>query len=375
MAQELPAIGTHYDLNAKLFPAKGGQANKTYDNIRDSGIKTIHLPYLWPPILAGQAKYLEPRGMLQEDYLYVFQPNLVPTNRLDEVFQPQEPDSALDKMLNGGIVLHRVGPYNLPGREADAFWQAWVEQGPDIVQTLNDYNPLSLDHEAYYRVPADFFQTTRPFKYSSVVYDTMIALGMGACQAQAETKKGSKPSGSGGGGGGQGGRPSTISNNIGLAAGDNIKSQSGTTFQIINTDEDHPNETNKLPPPGCPQPGDPPPVGRLPPGCPLPGGFPPKNGDNRREFLNPPPGGCPKSGDPPPPGGPPTGCPLPGSSSHPPGVPSPNLLMEAILKSTFHGALGKVSFGEDHPKARDKAISFDPTILMHRGESEPIALC
>lgn len=49
--------------------------------------------------------------------------------------------------------------------------------------------PLDPKHPGYFQVPEDYFQSTLPSQYSSFIYDTVMSIGLGACDALLALEK------------------------------------------------------------------------------------------------------------------------------------------------------------------------------------------
>ena len=84
--------------------------------------------------------------------------------------------------LNGAAVISRLDGFEFDP-DGDRFLSSWKQQGGDVVNLLNAMTPLNSSREGYFEAPKDYFQKHLPYPRASVVYDSVIAAGMGACRA------------------------------------------------------------------------------------------------------------------------------------------------------------------------------------------------
>lgn len=140
--------------------------------IKDSGVKTIFLNKIDAHGLAMTADILADLDMLTDEYVYIFQPQAVPTDAVGTIFGGQSIDSPLDRLLRGGIILDHHDLYRANG-DQDPFLKMWKSQGPEI---LDEIRALYPDFDEY---DEDYFQTTLPADYSSFLYDAIISIGNG----------------------------------------------------------------------------------------------------------------------------------------------------------------------------------------------------
>ena len=131
-----------------------------------TGVKTIFINKIQSSSLQLTAELLQEYNLLTHEYLYIFTPEAVPTDAVGRVFDQVPVNSPLDKLLRGGLVLDHVDPFRVRP-ENDPFLNAWK----DYPGTNNNNNN----------------NTQRPADYASFLYDSIMAIGMGACHATTTT--------------------------------------------------------------------------------------------------------------------------------------------------------------------------------------------
>ena len=119
--------------------------------------------------------------MLSDEYLYIFQPQAVPTDAVGEIFGGQEIDSPLDRLLRGGLILDHHDPYRAHP-ETDPFLKLWASQDEAMVERIIDTWPAFGDYDPF------FFQNNVPADYAAFLYDAVMSIGFGACYATTEKK-------------------------------------------------------------------------------------------------------------------------------------------------------------------------------------------
>lgn len=147
--------------------------------MRDVGYKTIYLSLWEPSALVGYAGELERLNMLEGDYLYYLDSDLVPSDYTEELFGAQRPGSPIDKLLSGALVFDRLDGFRR-FNVSDPFETVWKTRGADDVSLMNSIVPDTT----YYYAAAEYFQTLPPSNYASFAYDSVITVGLGGCQAE-----------------------------------------------------------------------------------------------------------------------------------------------------------------------------------------------
>jgi hypothetical protein len=157
-------------------------------DLKATGIRTI---LLYSDDMAFDlletAQLLHELDMLTADFVYILPPHIVPSNSVGDIYGEQTPGSPMDKLLSGSLVFEKMDPFQIVDDDDDdktnhndPFWNAWKMQNTSLVDTLNRLRPIP-----WLRVEADYFQQTQPTMGASYAYDSVIAIGLGACQRQA----------------------------------------------------------------------------------------------------------------------------------------------------------------------------------------------
>lgn len=187
---EMRYVASSY--NSDKSPAKGATRNMTDAllAIKKSGYRTILVspqdPLLDIPLMAGEAVSL---GLTNGEYVFVFMGAFDYT-----ILDSGDPD--IFELLKGSLLIQ---PYETIWLDDDPFLIKWRSQGPDAVRRLKEFSPIKLgkdghafdssttDVSSYVTFRDNFFQTNQPLFGSGYVYDAVIATGLGACAALAES--------------------------------------------------------------------------------------------------------------------------------------------------------------------------------------------
>ena len=147
--------------------------------MRDVGYKTIFLSLWDPSALVGYAHELALLNMLEGDYVYFLDSDLIPSDYTEELFGPQTPGSPLDRLLSGALVFDRLDGFR-HHNVSDDFENFWQNQTADDVALMNSIVPNST----YYYAASEYFQTLSPSNYASFAYDAVVTIGLGGCNAE-----------------------------------------------------------------------------------------------------------------------------------------------------------------------------------------------
>lgn len=174
-------------------------------SIKAKGINTILINTDHPKSLDSLADALDEQGMLTNDYVYILSPMTTPTDqRLALLRNGGQPDSPLDKLLSGALVMDQLDGFTAKttgsttgaagSDKEDAFLRLWKEQNATLVDQLNAQHPLSPGDDAYWQAPPDYFQkgntdtgsfSGHPSNLASFVFDAVMSLGVGGCRTLA----------------------------------------------------------------------------------------------------------------------------------------------------------------------------------------------
>ena len=191
LAEELFKWGPSYGIVVHPLERQPGRGTlgPVLDALQTTGIATVFFNFDNPRSVPGLARGLADRNMLNSDYVYFLSPAMMPTDesRLNRVYGGQVLQSPTDQLLSHALVLDILDPFRNPSSRDngnDALLRAWKSQNERLVRRVNAQNPLASTHPSYFAASPDYFQTHEPSSYSSIIYDSVILLGLGACQAQ-----------------------------------------------------------------------------------------------------------------------------------------------------------------------------------------------
>jgi hypothetical protein len=164
---------------------KGSPLTAVFQDVRKSGIRTLMqlIQVEGPKHLSRTASYAAKQGLLDDDYMWVFDHRHAPTGNLPEIVGQVEEGSDLDRLLSGALVLSPLDGFTRD-RENDRFFASWQQAGMDFVRRVNALSPLTSDDPEYFQGEDDFFQMHEPSVGASFVYDAVMAVGFGGCHAQ-----------------------------------------------------------------------------------------------------------------------------------------------------------------------------------------------
>ena len=154
------------------------------DQVKETGIRTIYLAMDSPKAYEEAAQGLELASMTSDDYLFIVSFAFFPVDMLRDGLSPQVPGSPIDKLLSGALVIDRLDLAEV--YEADPFVQAWKEQDSSVVEQINALVPLDERDMPFIQGPHDYFQANMPREFSSHIYDSVMAIGLGACKLASE---------------------------------------------------------------------------------------------------------------------------------------------------------------------------------------------
>ncbi|KAL7552918.1 hypothetical protein ACHAWF_016171 [Thalassiosira exigua] len=164
-------------------PWDGTKSNTPYDamkRIKESGFKTVilALPRLhqWEHV----AREAERWGVNTDEYVwFVWE---VASDMQKIASTRTQPGSDLDKILRGMGSVRVLDGYDW--QQGNKFLTRWKGKDNAFVEKLNYINPIEPGKPGYFKAESDYFKKYKPMQYSSFMYDTVIALGMGACRTQ-----------------------------------------------------------------------------------------------------------------------------------------------------------------------------------------------
>jgi hypothetical protein len=152
---------------------------KSLQQLKDSGIRNIFLQLDSADVAAIIANSLELLDMLNGEYFYILSgDSMDPSNLVDFFHDEFHPHSAISKLLHGSLWIGEIDPFKLNG-QSDPFLRAWRSLNTSTLLEKVELPGLSYLHLLTFE--DDFFLTHDPYRLSSYVYDSVIALGLGNC--------------------------------------------------------------------------------------------------------------------------------------------------------------------------------------------------
>lgn len=165
-------------LGADPSVTRESKQREILQEIRDSGVKTIFLSKLRAEELEAFSALLDEYGLLSNEYLYLLHPELAPADAIGNVFSHVVPQSPLDRLLKGAMVLDRLDGFRQPNKD-QAFLAAWQSRSAATLQAWNEMGlPFVPQDESFFDMP--------PAMYASMVYDSVMLTGLGACARQVD---------------------------------------------------------------------------------------------------------------------------------------------------------------------------------------------
>jgi hypothetical protein len=132
--------------------------------LKESGIKTIFLSVLEPVDLLLYSMLLDELEMLESSFVYIFPPELVPTDIVGDLYGEHEPGTPLYKLLSGSLVFDRLDGFRVDP-DNDKFIDLWMQQSSDTVSEINSIVPEG----SLYLAAPDYFQVVNPSNFACIV--------------------------------------------------------------------------------------------------------------------------------------------------------------------------------------------------------------
>mmetsp|Transcript_15998 Transcript_15998/g.33071 ORF Transcript_15998/g.33071 Transcript_15998/m.33071 type:complete len:760 (-) Transcript_15998:1068-3347(-) len=170
--------------NGGTTSARNSTLFNVVQKIKDSGYRTIiiAMDHPWTSVLEV-ADAVEALGMNNGDYFYVWMDWLSNTTSWTI-------NSNMTKLMDGSAFITPYPDYSLRSLTTSQnyipFEASWRQQGKDMVDKLNEVNPILPGEPGYVYAEDDFFLEVDPDLYASFMYDAVMSIGLGACKAAAK---------------------------------------------------------------------------------------------------------------------------------------------------------------------------------------------
>lgn len=172
------------------------------ERVKERGFRTILVSLdVFFTDLAALADAANALKMLNGEYVWVFMP-LFEAEAIHNAMQLPESFLAsqgipsfgnVSNLLRGAALIRPVDKYqtmNHSDDEGTSFLNVWKQQDADFVQRVNDAyvnKTIHMGPEDGFLMLPDFFQTYSPEPATATIYDSIMAVGIGACHAQEKS--------------------------------------------------------------------------------------------------------------------------------------------------------------------------------------------
>uniref|UniRef100_A0A7S2YTH7 Receptor ligand binding region domain-containing protein n=1 Tax=Entomoneis paludosa TaxID=265537 RepID=A0A7S2YTH7_9STRA len=167
--ENIPEFG----LDSALFPPL-----EALREIQNRGFRTIVF-CLDDPLVSLQdvADAIVELGMDDGEHFFVFHDQFEPR------LYVEEPNENITSVVLGSAWILALPEFHF--HPELPFMQSWKNQGDDTVEFLNAINPIQDESSVgYIFAGEDFFQTVEPEYGAGFMFDAVMAVGIGACQAE-----------------------------------------------------------------------------------------------------------------------------------------------------------------------------------------------
>lgn len=166
-----------FDPNSRENPSLFKQ---DLQSLKSSGIRNIFFsPNDGGPIsMLEVANALYSGDTLNGDYFFILGGESIGLTDLKKRYGNSTRDSPIAKLLHGAASFAEVDPFALD--QVDRFLSEWRKVDAAVIALA--LKQLLLESQV--TVEVDYFSENMPYQYSSFVYDSVIALGLGNCQKQ-----------------------------------------------------------------------------------------------------------------------------------------------------------------------------------------------
>ena len=154
------------------------------ERLRESGITYILVDLSTVHELSRFASTVDSLGMLAPEYSYILPSDLTHSESLSllDFNETAVSQSSLFRLLDGAITFDRVDSAHT-SKDKDPFTTTWQQMDNATIAALQSMIPTS----ALYKGDKSFFETNLPSRFSSLIYNSVVVIGMGGCLSQRTT--------------------------------------------------------------------------------------------------------------------------------------------------------------------------------------------
>uniref|UniRef100_A0A7S2VAW1 G-protein coupled receptors family 3 profile domain-containing protein n=1 Tax=Entomoneis paludosa TaxID=265537 RepID=A0A7S2VAW1_9STRA len=144
------------------------------EQVKDVGYRTIVIAFddsldSFLPI----ADAVEEFGINNGDYFFVFWDEIGPSRMWNQ-------NANTSKLTKGSAWVFPIGESSI--NSESPFFQSWRSQGQDLIDRLNEANPIEEGQPGFEYAESDYFEAD-PDLFSEFVFDAVISVGLGACNS------------------------------------------------------------------------------------------------------------------------------------------------------------------------------------------------
>jgi hypothetical protein len=198
LATEMDLYAPLFNITVSLFPLLppsqviGGEqtAISAFELVKTSGIRTIFRIFAdgGPRELPKLARVADKNSLLEDDYLWILEEHIAPVDDIGTIVAGLKNVSLeMDRLLSGAIVVSPAEAWE-SGDTDSLFLQSWRALNSSFVDRVNEMVPLTPEQQEYIQGAPDFFQNHYPRRGASFVYDSVMAIGIGACNVQNQNE-------------------------------------------------------------------------------------------------------------------------------------------------------------------------------------------
>mmetsp|Transcript_29050 Transcript_29050/g.57800 ORF Transcript_29050/g.57800 Transcript_29050/m.57800 type:complete len:1354 (-) Transcript_29050:61-4122(-) len=146
--------------------------------------RTIFLALTDPYWLSLVADAAEKYKMNRGKHVYVL---VIPHHfELDEVILQAKSSTNVTKLMNGAALVRVIDSFMYKPILGinDPFEEHWMAQNATLIERINTINPIDRGDNRYFDAPGTYFQTNKPLRGSSFMYDAVMIALMGKCQEE-----------------------------------------------------------------------------------------------------------------------------------------------------------------------------------------------
>jgi hypothetical protein len=157
-----------------------------YEKLKNTGIRIIFLQLDSVSITLDVANALNQLDMLNGDYFYILSGDSIDPTDLGRLADNPQINAAVARLLHGSLWIGEVDPFVLD-ESSDRFLMAWRKLNATALSETIQSTVFNTSDILFYE--QDFFTAKLPYRLSSYVYDSIVALGLGKCSVLYDSNR------------------------------------------------------------------------------------------------------------------------------------------------------------------------------------------